>query len=222
MASGEKLFLHFGRDGASIRSLSKNEIVASRSGAAVGGTATAGLTGRGTGAGPSEGLMKWVARKEAFSPTAFSDYGQVNIGYGTSARGRQTLTEPEAWEEMRGELGKHLKAIDELNPNTPPGVRNALASLAFNTGGSWYHKGDTNPDGSLTLKGLIRAGKWAEARDRFLQYNKASGKNITKQVGKRCRDWRIDARRRRASGIILNRSNRGPQRRGIGVAKYAP
>jgi lysozyme len=126
-----------------------------------------------------------VAKKEAFSASAFSDFGQTNIGYGTSARGRTSITEAEARTEMRAELEKHAAEINKLNPNLPPGAKDALASLSFNTGGSWYKGPDKNADGSLTLKGLVKAGDIAGAQQRFLQYTKAGGKTLGGLVTRR-------------------------------------
>jgi GH24 family phage-related lysozyme (muramidase) len=122
-------------------------------------------------------LSDWVAAKEGFRGRAFGDYGQTNIGYGTSARGRGAISEPEARAAMNAELEGHLQNIDALNPNLSPGARNALASLSFNTGGSWLRMGDKNPDGSPTLAGLVRAGAPPEAlAAKFQEYNKAGGR----------------------------------------------
>ena len=125
--------------------------------------------------GVSEGLINWVIKKEGFSEKAFSDYGQMNIGHGTSANGRTSITRAEARAEAIAELEKHMAVINQMNPNLPQGVKDALASLSFNTGGSWYQKGSRNPDGTLNLRGLIETGDLAGARQRFIQYNKAGG-----------------------------------------------
>lgn len=135
-------------------------------------------TPQGTGAQPakvSEALLNWVAKKEGFDPKPFSDYGQVNIGHGTSANGRTSITREEARAEMAAELQKHMAEINKMNPRLPQGVKDALASLSFNTGGSWYQKGSTNPDGTPNLRGLIEAGNLKGAMERFKQYNKAGG-----------------------------------------------
>jgi GH24 family phage-related lysozyme (muramidase) len=115
-------------------------------------------------------LSSWVMKKENFSPRAFGDYGQTNIGYGTSANGRTTIDEPTARAEMNAELAKHLATIDQLNPNTPPAIRNSLASLGYNTGGS-----------ALAGTGLAQAvknGDWATAKQIFTQYTKAGGQPL--------------------------------------------
>lgn len=124
------------------------------------------------------GLLEHVMQWEKFQPNKFFDVVGDNIGYGTPARGRATITEPEARRELVQSLDGYLAEIDRINPNLPAGIRNALASLAFNTGGSWLHMdlspGDRrrnyNEDGSLNLRGLIAAGELGKARERFMAY----------------------------------------------------
>ena len=123
----------------------------------------------GTGGVPPE-LVDWVAKKENFTPNAFADYGTTNIGYGTAANGRTSITEPEARAEMTAELGKHLATIDALNPNTPPAIRNSLASLQFNTGGKALQ--------GSGLADAVKAGDWGQAEQIFRQYTKAGGQPL--------------------------------------------
>lgn len=123
-------------------------------------------------------LIEHVAKWEKFQPNKFFDVVGDNIGYGTAARGRETITEPEARRELVGALDTYLAEIDRINPNLPAGIRNALASLAFNTGGAWLHldlaPGDRrrnyNEAGGLNLRGLIAAGELDKARERFMAY----------------------------------------------------
>ena len=84
--------------------------------------------------GTSAELAKFVAGKESFNPKPFQDYGQVNIGYGTSAHGRTSITREEAQKEMEEHLSANLANVDKLNPNLSQGQRIALASLDYNTG----------------------------------------------------------------------------------------
>ena len=111
-------------------------------------------------------LSEWVAKKENFTNKAFADYGTTNIGYGTAANGRTTIDEPTARAEMNAELSKHLATIDALNPNTPPAIRNSLASLGFNTGGAAL-KG-------TGLADAVKRGDWKQAKDIFVQYDKVT------------------------------------------------
>lgn len=120
--------------------------------------------------GVPKDLVEHVADWEKFQPKKFYDVKGYNIGYGTAARGREMISEPEARREMVQSLESYAATIDQINPNLPQGVRKALISLAFNTAGSWLDKGDRNADGSLNLRGLIAAGDLAEARERFKQY----------------------------------------------------
>jgi GH24 family phage-related lysozyme (muramidase) len=124
-------------------------------------------------------LSKWIMKKEGWAPTAFDDYGQHNIGYGTNARGRTSITREEAYKEMNAELAKHLKDIDQLNPRIPKAIRNSLASLSFNVGGGWMREQDNN------LRDAVSKSDWNRAREWFLKYHKAGGKPLGGLVTRR-------------------------------------
>lgn len=132
----------------------------------------------GTGTGVSSALSNYVAKIEQFNPNAFEDYGQTNIGYGTSARGRTSISEVEARQEMIVELQKHYDEINKQFPNAPEGVKQALSSLSFNAGDKWRTGPSKNPDGSPTLRGLLESGNYTAARSKFLEYKKAGGKEL--------------------------------------------
>jgi len=128
-------------------------------------TSAAPATGPHAAGVPPE-LTEWVAKKENFTNKAFADYGTTNIGYGTAANGRTTIDEPTARAEMNAELSRHLATIDALNPNTPPAIRNSLASLGFNTGGAAL-KG-------TGLADAVKRGDWKQAKEIFVQYDKVT------------------------------------------------
>jgi GH24 family phage-related lysozyme (muramidase) len=132
--------------------------------------AAGGGGGGGGGGGVPPELSKWITQKENFSKTAFSDYGQTNIGYGTSARGRTSISEPEAFAEMNEKLSGSLDRIDKLNPKLTKGQRIALASLDFNTG--WTTRGGEKND---AMRKAIREGDVAGARQLFLTYSHVGG-----------------------------------------------
>src|SRR5262249_12879624 len=67
---------------------------------------------------------------------------------------------------MNAELSKYLGRIDQLNPNTPPAIRNSLASLAYNTGGKSLEPGG--------LASAVQRGDWASAKQIFQQYDKVT------------------------------------------------
>jgi len=117
-------------------------------------------------AGVPPELTEWVAKKENFTPKSFADYGTTNIGYGTAAKGRTSIDEPTARAEMNAELSRHLATIDALNPNTPPAIRNSLASLGFNTGGAALN--------NTGLAAAVKAGDWKQAKEIFVQYDKVT------------------------------------------------
>jgi GH24 family phage-related lysozyme (muramidase) len=116
----------------------------------------------------SDQLSGWIMKKEDFVSKPFNDFGQRTIGYGTSARrGETSITEPEARRRMNEQLAKHLRAINQLNPNLDQGTREALASLSYNAGEKWMSSG---------LGAAVKKGDIAEIKRIFVQYNKAGGK----------------------------------------------
>jgi GH24 family phage-related lysozyme (muramidase) len=131
-------------------------------------------------------LEDFITKTEKFRATPYDDFKQRSFGYGTDARGRSSISEPEARQEMRAELARHAQGIDRLNPNLPDGVKKALVSLAYNVG-AWYRKPATNDDGSPSLRGLIERGELAAAREKFLQFDKAGGA-VNRGLQKRRRD----------------------------------
>jgi GH24 family phage-related lysozyme (muramidase) len=113
---------------------------------------------------------KWVRSKESFKGTAFPDFGETSIGYGTKAGGRTSITEPEARKEEEEYLAGSLKRIDALNPNLPRNQKIALASLDFNTG--WTTRsGEKNE----ALRAALKGGDTAKARELFGTYVHVGG-----------------------------------------------
>ena len=133
---------------------------------------SAGIGGESEYPGVPKALSQFVALKENFTPHAFNDYGQKNIGYGTAANGRTTIDEATARKEMNQHLAGNLQRIDALNPNTPPGIRMALASMDYNTG---FTQKDNEKN--RAMQEAIRRGDWDTARKMFSTYNHTGGPN---------------------------------------------
>lgn len=111
-------------------------------------------------------LRDAVKTFEGFTTTAKFDYKQYSSGYGTKAAPGEVIDKATAEQRLDQELGKAAAFVDGVNPNLPPGVRDALISLTFNAGGDWA---------KAELGERIKAGDFAGAKARFLQYNKAGG-----------------------------------------------
>ena len=121
-------------------------------------------------------LSKLIMSKEWFTPNAKDDYGQKSIGYGTSANGRTSITEPEARAEMNAQLQRHLNKIDQNFPNLSPDVRNSVASLTYNVGEGWMsEKGNT-------LAAALKAGNMPAAKQAFMQYVHVTDANGNKST----------------------------------------
>jgi GH24 family phage-related lysozyme (muramidase) len=116
---------------------------------------------------------------EGFKPKAYLDMvGVPTLGYGCTVGvtkqnvidGR-TITEQEAEEMLRTELGSHENAVSfyvtvELNDNQFA----ALVSFAYNLGNGSLH-------GSTLLK-LLNSGDTAGASDEFLKWDRAGGQVV--------------------------------------------
>jgi lysozyme len=112
-------------------------------------------------------LIAAVKGFEGFTPKASWDYKQHSNGYGTRAQSPgETIDRATAEQRLTGELGKAQAQVDSLGVPMPPGVRNALTSLTYNSGPGWMQSG---------LGAAVRAGDWDKARGIFLTYNHAGG-----------------------------------------------
>lgn len=118
---------------------------------------------------------------EGYAPNASWDYKQYSSGYGTKVQpGDENIPvdQRKAVFEQRfqDEIGKAAASVDAFNPNLPPGVRAALTSLTYNAGPGWQKSG---------LGQAIQSGDMDAARNIFLQYNKAGGKENAGLVARR-------------------------------------
>ena len=146
---------------------------------ALSGTPTAGTPGQ-TGyaagninnSGLSQGLIDFVKKQEGFKEKAYSDYGQMSIGYGTKAKIGElgVISEEEASNRLAEELREHADRIENatkeygitLNQNQ----KDALTSFDYNTG-----KGVNLLS---RFKGEFESS-FEALGNKMLEYNKADG-----------------------------------------------
>lgn len=88
-------------------------------------------------------LVDAVKGMEGFYETAYSDYKQHSVGYGTRAKSpSERITKEEADKRLRKELAMHVGRIDDAAKKggykLTAGQRNALTSFDFNTGKGAY------------------------------------------------------------------------------------
>jgi GH24 family phage-related lysozyme (muramidase) len=90
-----------------------------------------------------EEAVSFIKEQEGFSASAFADYAQTSIGYGTRARpGERTITREAADARLRSELAGHAVRVDQAITQSGLALtanqRAALISFDFNTGQGAY------------------------------------------------------------------------------------
>lgn len=106
-----------------------------------------------------------IRRAEGFRPKPYWDVNAWRWGHGTPAPGPTgTITREQADAELRRHAGTAAASVDRFKPGLPEGPRAALTSLTLNAGPGWQKAG---------LGKAVAAGDWADATNRFRQYNKA-------------------------------------------------
>lgn len=118
-----------------------------------------------------------IKKFEGFYQKPYWDYKQWTSGFGTKAANPgEVIDQAEADRRLRNELGSARNMVMGLGVPLTPGQEAALTSLTFNAGPKWINSG---------LGAAVRAGNWDEARNRFLQYTKAGGKDLPGLVARR-------------------------------------
>jgi len=113
-------------------------------------------------------LLDQIKKFEGYSSRPYWDHKQWSVGYGTRASGpNDRVNRSQALQRLQARIQRDIDAVNYFAPNAPQGTKNALISLSYNVGTGWMNKG---------LGRFVKAGNWDKARNRFLQYNKASGK----------------------------------------------
>lgn len=120
------------------------------------------LTGAAPANAPSNDLVGFVKAHEGYKPYAYPDGKQTSIGFGTRATSpNERIDMPEANRRLNTELTKAAGQVEAFAPNAPPGVKNALTDLTYNTGTKWQSAG---------LGKAVQAGDWGTAQTLFKQY----------------------------------------------------
>lgn len=114
---------------------------------------------------------------EGFTPVAKPDYAQHSNGYGTKALypGEQ-IDRAEAERRFAHEIEQARAFVEQHVPGLDEGTKAALTSLTFNAGTRWASSG---------LGEAARSGDLDAVRQRFVQYTKAGGKDLSGLVSRR-------------------------------------
>jgi len=121
----------------------------------------------------SGSIIDFIAGFEGFRDTAYDDYGQLTIGFGTPATSpNQTITREEAKKELSKEVMKArtivLEAAKEFGYDWSDNQIDALTSFTFNLGQGNFNKLLKGDEGGL------RGDE--EISEMILEYNRAGGK----------------------------------------------
>lgn len=118
----------------------------------------------------SKGITSFVKQFEGFNSSAYDDFGQTSIGYGTKARkGESSISKGEADRRLGSELTSHRNRVLAHNKKHKLGLKpheiDALTSFDYNTGRL----------NQLTAGGTRSKKQIAQ---KMLLYNKAGGKTL--------------------------------------------
>lgn len=119
---------------------------------------------------PSEDYLVAMRKSESFKPKAYWDVKQYSIGYGTKAKSPdEEISQDEAMRRFYQEVTPAASMVNRFAPDAPEGVKAALTSLTYNAGPKWMESG---------LGKAIKDEDYDKARQIFLQYTKADGKEL--------------------------------------------
>lgn len=136
-------------------------------------------------AGPSD-FTAWLKQKEGFNPSAYGDFKQTSIGYGTRAQPGETSISPEEAEKRLGvELSKARQLVQGFGVKLSPKQEDALTDLTYNSGTKWMSEG---------LGAAVKSGNWPVARQLFEKYINAGGKPLPGLASRRkeLSPWLLD------------------------------
>lgn len=111
----------------------------------------------------------FVKGQEGYTRTPKWDFKQSSSGWGTRHRPGDPDTVEFHQQRLDEELTKAFNLVDQFHPGLPEKPRHALGDLTFNAGTEWMNSG---------LGQAIKAGDYRTAKERFLQYTKAGGKDM--------------------------------------------
>ena len=124
-----------------------------------------------------------IRKFEGFAQRAEWDYAQHTNGYGTRALfPGEVIDRAEAERRFQSEINQARAIVERNVPNADEGTKAALTSLTFNAGDKWTRSG---------LGEALRQGDTENARELFLQYNKAGGQTLPGLAARRAAeaDW---------------------------------
>jgi lysozyme len=118
-----------------------------------------------------QGLVDFIKKQEGFRATAYWDYKQYSIGYGTKANSAtEVIDQAEAERRLRVEIAVADKLVTDFAPGLPKGQHQALADLTYNAGSGWEHQSL-----GTQVKAAVTSGDWTHVKADILQYNHAGG-----------------------------------------------
>jgi GH24 family phage-related lysozyme (muramidase) len=114
-----------------------------------------------------QGLVDFIKKMEGFRATAYWDYKQYSIGYGTKATSAtEVIDQAEGERRLRAEIVIADNLVKGMFPTLPKGIHQALIDLTYNAGSGWEHQ---------SLGAAVKAEKWDTVKADILQYNHAGG-----------------------------------------------
>lgn len=117
-------------------------------------------------------------------PATNGDPWTIGVGHtGPNVRPGLVITEAQADDFLRKDVGRFEKAVNRLAPITTQDQFDALVSLAFNVG-----------EGNLASSTLLRmhnAGNYDGASNQFARWNKAAGKVMTGLTRRRAAEAKL-------------------------------
>ena len=136
---------------------------------------------------------KMVNKSEGFRSKAYWDVNHYSIGYGTQAHSKdEVIDEAEAQRRRDAMEAAAYKSVDSNVTRTIPArLRDALADLVYNIGGAKFAA-------SKHLLGDVNAGRFREAADDLLQFDKI------RKDGKVVSDKGLHARREQERNWALD------------------
>ena len=125
--------------------------------------------------------IDFIVSWEGFSPTAYWDYQQWTIGYGTKGYEGQTITPQEAEDALRVDLEQRAKRLEQqLTVALTPNQTTAFLDAAFNLG--------SVPSPCILY---ANSNQWQEAADELRKYCHAGGEKLPALVRRREQESRL-------------------------------
>lgn len=131
--------------------------------------------------------LNLIKKYEGFSAQAYRcPAGILTIGYGstTDVHSSMIITEGEAAERLREDVEDAVRLVNKhITRPLSQNQFDSLVSLSFNIGGGNFRKS--------TLLKYINTGKFLEASEQFLRWDKVKGKTVPGLVKRRAEEKAI-------------------------------